>query len=509
MDGNGRISALLQARAAEHGSRPALIDEKGEISWAELDVRVRKTSAWLRSEGAAPGDHIALLCPNRPAYIVLWLAIADLGGVAVSVNVGLIGDALRYALTQSKPALVLAEQALADRMAGDIAPVIEDLPVLRFRNEADLDRLTGDFTAQPPGDGAGNTPVSIIYTSGTTGRPKGVLNSHTAFIACGRHTVDMLAVTRRDRIMLFLPLFHANPLMYGLMSALHSGAALVIRPKFSASAFFDDARRFGCTIFTYVGTVLAMLCNRVSKPDFDHSLTRGIGGGCPAETWQIMRDRFGVDVHELYGMTEIGGWVTANRMGSRRIGTCGQVRGDMDVRVVDPSDHAVPPGQQGEIVVRPRVPDVILSEYWDNPAATVAAMRNLWFHTGDVGSFDEDGFLTFHGRTKEIIRRGGENISPVDIELVALAHPDIVDAAALAQPDPVFGEEIRLCLVVGRSIDPAILLTFLQARLAPFMTPRYLQFVDHIPKTETQKIQRHLLAKADDPVIDLRAMEDA
>ena len=487
------ISDLVRDRARETPDAPALIDEQGVITWATLETQVLHTTAWLQQNGARRGDHIAILCPNRPAYIVIWLAIANLGGVAVSVNVGLIGDGLRYAVTLSRATLIVAERAMLTQMRDDLAPVLAMIPVATFTDETDLARQSADLPPASHHTGPGSAPVSIIYTSGTTGRPKAVLNSHTAFIACGHHTVDMLQVTQNDRIMLFLPLFHANPLMYGLMSALHTGAALVIRPKFSASRFLDDAKAFNCTIFTFVGTVLAMLCNRIKTPDQAHRLTRCVGGGCPAELWQTMQDRFGIRVHELYGMTEIGGWVTANTTSNNRIGTCGQVRADMRVQIVDDHDHPVATGQRGEIVVRPEAPDVILNEYWDNADATLQSFRNLWFHTGDIGSFDHDGYLTFHGRTKEIIRRGGENISPVDIEQAALAHPAVSDAAAVGVPDPVFGEEIKIVVVARQNLAARELHDHMAQLLAKFMVPRYLQFTTEIPKTETEKIQRHKL----------------
>jgi crotonobetaine/carnitine-CoA ligase len=303
--------------------------------------------------------------------------------------------------------------------------------------------------------------------------------------------------------MVFLPLFHTNPQMYAVMSMLVCGCSLAIRPRFSVTRFFDDARRFDCTTFTYVGTVLAMLAARGPREDRDHRLRGGVGGGAPRDVWRAIEDRFGIVVHELYGMTEVGGWVSGNSVRDRRFGSCGPLRDDVDVAIFDSDDRPVPPGTRGEIVVRPREPYVILSGYHNNPGAAWNSSRNFWFHTGDLGAIDDDGYLYFHGRIKEIIRRGGENISPVEVETLLLDHPDIKDAAVVGVPDAIFGEELKAVVVPGRPLEPAEVRRFLEGRIPAFMLPRYVEFVTLIPKTETQKIQRHLLKDAAGTLHDL------
>ncbi|HYH22528.1 MAG TPA: AMP-binding protein [Azospirillum sp.] len=498
------IVARLLDGAARHGERPFVLSDQGTVTWGEMAERTLRLSSALAAQGIGPGSHVGLMCSNRPAFLVAWFAIANRGAVTVPVNTGLVGEGLRYTLRQSDSAALVIEDAILEEKRADLGDLLDGLTVLSFADDDALTALAAGFPPDAPFAGDGTEDCTIIYTSGTTGLPKGVLNSHCAYLACGRATAEMLALGPDDRIMVFLPLFHTNPQMYAVMSVLETGAALVLRPRFSVSAFFDDARRFGATGFTYVGTVLAMLTARLRDPDREHGLRFCIGGGAPAEVWRLVEERYGITVHELYGMTEIGGWVTGNSLARSRFGTCGPARADMEVRVVDPHDRPVPPGERGEIVVRPREPFVILSGYYRNPEATLAASRNLWFHTGDSGSFDADGFLSFHGRLKEIIRRGGENISPVAVEVALLDHPDVEDAAVVGVPDPIFGEEVKAVLVVRRPIDPAAVPAFLRGRLPDFMLPRYVQFVDRIPKTETQKIQRHVLLRLEDGVIDLR-----
>lgn len=499
------ISFKLHDQARRNGTKTAIVFDDQSLTWSELCDLSLKTSSMLRQRGVKKGDRVALLCGNRPAFLMAWFAIANIGAITVSVNTGLVGEGLRYPIIQSDAATIIIEGALLREKADDLGDLLTTRHVIGFDDEDELAAVAAPFDIDTVYDGRGSDPVSIIYTSGTTGRPKGVLNCHEAFLASGQWMVDHLAITDADRIMVFLPLFHTNPQMYAVMSALETGCAIILRPKFSVSNFFDEARRFECTMFTYVGTVLSMLTSRLKDPCYDHSITRCMGGGCPSGVWSIVQDRFGITPYELYGMTEIGGWVTSNSTKNYRFGSCGKARPDVSVRIVDEQDNVLPAGSAGEIVVRPERPFVLLLGYWNDPKTTWESSRNFWFHTGDVGLIDEDGYLYFQGRLKEIIRRGGENISPFELEVALLDYPDIKDAAVVGVPDAIYGEEIKAVIVSKRPFAPAALIEFLKGRVANYMIPRYLQFAQTIPRTETQKIQRHLLQRDDTGVVDLNA----
>lgn len=503
------LTDKLTHQARVRPDAPAIVFDDMSLTWGELCDLSLRASSFLRRHGIGKGDHVALLCGNRPAFLVAWFGLANIGAVTVSLNTGLVGEGLRYSVRQCEAKAVLVERSLLEAKRADLEPALEGRTVIVFDGEADLFAAARGEVPDAPYEGLGSDPMSIIYTSGTTGLPKGVLNCHAAFLSSGRWMSRYLDIVESDRIMVFLPLFHTNPQMYAVMSALEVGCTLVIRPKFSVSTFFEDAKRFGCTMFTYVGTVLAMLMARRSEPNFDHSLTRCVGGGCPQEVWRAVEERFGIKPHELYGMTEVGGWVTGNSREAYRFGSCGTARPDVEVRVVDGEDTPVPPGTPGEIVVRPKEPFTLLLGYWANEKATWEASRNFWFHTGDAGLMDEDGYLYFLGRLKEIIRRGGENISPFELETALLHHAEIEDAAVVAVPDPIFGEEIKAVIVARRPFAPGEVRAFLKGRVADFMLPRYVQFVSAIPRTETQKIQRRALQENADGVVDLEAREHA
>lgn len=495
---------LSAQNAQRHGNRTFLVVENRVHSFQVIHDAALRFASLLQNMGVQQGQHVALIAENSAAYIIAWFGISAAGCVAVTLNTQSMGEGLRHSLTHSDAAIIVADAGwLQAKLANGSA--LAQLPRVEIHSDADLlDRLRQYERADPVAV-HDSSACTLIYTSGTTGIPKGVINSHASYLAVGRETAEMIELTPEDRCMVVLPLFHANPQMYAVMSALVVGSALIIRKKFSASSFFDDARRFAATGFTFVGTILSILAARHTTKDLDHKLRFCLGGGAPLGVWKAVEERFGVRVHELYGMTEIGGWVTANRVADRRLGSCGRVRKDMEVRIFDANDCEVPLGQDGEIVVRPSEPDVILSGYYKQPDKMIEATRNLWFHTGDQGCFDADGYLYFRGRIKELIRRGGEMISPVEIETVLRRLSGVIDCAAVGVDDDILGQEIKVVVVrEALTLSPAEITKHLAEHLPPFMHPRYIEFVQTLPKTETEKIQRHKILYLSDAVIDLK-----
>jgi acyl-CoA synthetase (AMP-forming)/AMP-acid ligase II len=494
---------LLGQRAKQHGKSTFLIVEDSVYSFRAVHDAALRFATMLQTLGAQPNEHVALIAKNSAAYIIAWMGISAAGCVAVTLNTQSMGAGLRHSLIHSDAKIIVADAAwFREKLPRDFT--LAELPRVEIDSDADLLAELRQYERADPVPVSDSSACTLIYTSGTTGIAKGVINSHACYLAVGRETANLIALTAQDRCMVVLPMFHANPQMYAVMSALVVGSALIIRGKFSASSFFDDARRFAATGFTFVGTLLAILAARHTNRDLEHKLRFCMGGGAPLGVWKAVEDRFGVRVHELYGMTEIGGWVTANGVADRRIGSCGRVRKDMDVRIFDANECELPAGQDGEIVVRPLRPDVILSGYYKEPDKMMEATRNLWFHTGDQGYFDADGYLYFRGRIKELIRRGGEMISPVEIETVLRRLPGVIDCAAVGVDDDILGQEIKV--VVVRQ-DPALsvleITQHLAAHLPPFMHARYIEFVQALPKTETEKVQRHKIAHVSGGVIDL------
>jgi acyl-CoA synthetase (AMP-forming)/AMP-acid ligase II len=498
------ITDLLVEQAIKHPGRPFVVTDAGTYSFADILVATQKFARCLLDQGIGKGDHVALLAENSAAYLVVMFGIVWIGAIPVALNNGLVGESLCYALEQSDSKLIVADEAWISDKRGHLNDSLRLLPHLVIEDDTKFMKWIEGYQDADPVRVPNSNTCMILYTSGTTGLPKGVMNSHDCYTAAGRDTVECLELTSDDRIMVFLPLFHANPQMYAVMSALTVGAALIVLRRFSATDFFEEARRFAATGLTFVGTILSILSVRHPGIDKDHSLRFAVGGGAPKEVWQNVHDRFGFRVHELYGMTEIGGWVSSNSVKNYRFGSCGSIRKCMDVRIFDEDDREVARGTAGEIVVRPIEPDVILSGYYKKPEEMVSRSRNFWYHTGDRGSIDADGFLYFHGRSTELIRRGGEMISPVEIETKLRAMPGILDCAIVGIADNVMGEEIKAVVVFEEPTDHRMVATYLRTHFPPHMIPRYVEFASVIPKTETQKIQRHKLQYINASVHDLR-----
>jgi acyl-CoA synthetase (AMP-forming)/AMP-acid ligase II len=490
---------------AAHGDRPLLATHDGQYSYAQIHDRARRFASQLRQHGIGKGDHVAILAGNSAAYVVAWFGIVMCGAVAATLNNMLISDGLRYTVRQSAAKLIVADRAWIGYGHQHLTDGLEKLPLIVVEDETSFMASLDVFEPGIPAEFDRWDTMTILYTSGTTGLPKGVMNSHAAYAASGHQAAKLLNLTAEDRLLVFLPMFHVNPQMMGFMSAMAVGACIALLPRFSASTFFEDARKFRVTAFTYVGTILAILVNRFPDQERDHTIRCCFGGGAPKDVWREVEGRFGVAVHEAYGMTEMGGWTTSSPLNEHRFGSCGRVREDIELRIVDENDDPVPAGIKGEIVGRPRANGVILKGYWEKPEKFVESLRNLWFHTGDSGSIDEDGYVYYYGRLKELIRRGGEMVSPIEVESMLMSMPGIADCAIVGVPDAVMDEEIKAVVVTtGEAMEPASVRSFLGDHFPSYMLPRYVEFVEKIPKTETQKVQRNLLQHVDGGVVDLR-----
>jgi crotonobetaine/carnitine-CoA ligase len=502
------IGRWLRDRAERFGDRPVL-DVVGERrTVAEVHLGANEVAAGLAGLGLATGDRVAIMMTNSAANVDAWLGTCTAGLVEVPVNTAQRGDLLRYLLHQSGSRAVVVDSALADR----VARVAADLPLLEHvivhapdGNVPDLDlparlavrsldELRGDGRAPEPDIDASATST-VLYTSGTTGPSKGVVLSHSANLYLARHTAHLMGYGEDDVLYSAFPLFHINAKYTSTLAAIEVGARLVLHDRFSASAFWDTCREHGVTAFNYQGALLLMLFKQPERPDDrDHGVRRAFGAPCPIEIWEPFEDRFGVTLTEVYGMTEIA-IATENPPERRRIGAAGTACAQFELQIVDERDEPVAPRTHGEIVVRPKRPGVMIDRYFDMPEATVEAFRNLWFHTGDRGYLDEDGYLWFVDRLKDCIRRRGENISSFEVEKTLAAHPSVAECAAYAVNSELSEDEVMVALVLqpGAELDPVALLDWSQERLAHFAVPRFVRIVDELPKTPSQRIQKFKL----------------
>ncbi|MCK4784071.1 MAG: AMP-binding protein, partial [Desulfobacteraceae bacterium] len=301
--------------------------------------------------------------------------------------------------------------------------------------------------------------------------------------------------TESDCLYNALPLFHGNAQVLSAMPALMSGAQMVLAEKFSASRFWDEIKHYGCTEFNYIGGILPILSKAKPKPDdADNPLRIMIGGGAPPDLFEAFEQRFGVRLVEGYGMSEMGLPFMSPYTDSKP-GTCGKPRPDYEVKLVNDNGLEVIPGTVGELLIRPLKPYSILLEYYKMPEKTVETWSDLWFHTGDYMREDNEGFFHFVDRKKDALRRRGENISSYEVEAVVNAHPAVLESAAVPVKSELGEDEVMVCLTLkpGSKLTPEELVKHCEEGMAYFMVPRYLRFMESLPKTPTERIQKYKL----------------
>jgi crotonobetaine/carnitine-CoA ligase len=338
----------------------------------------------------------------------------------------------------------------------------------------------------------------LLFTSGTTGPSKGCVLSHRYAIRQGELLAEHLRITSSDVLYSPFPLFHADAATLTVVPAMVMGATAALGRRFSASGFWEEVRAFEATVFDFMGATLSILWKQPRRSDDSDNPVR-LAWGVPMPAWaDEFEARFGLKLLEVYGLTDAGVVAFYPYDEERRPGACGRPVHPYDVRVFDADDRELHAGQIGEIVVRPLEPSVTMAGYHGMPSETLSVFRNLWLHTGDRGYFDDDGYLYFVGRNTDSIRRRGENISAFEIEEVVLAHPDIVEAAAVGVPSELTEEDVKLCIVprAGARISPRELIEFCKPRMARFMLPRYVEVMTELPRTQTQKVEKYRLRAA-------------
>jgi len=513
---DGTVGGLITARAAEHPDKPALVFDDTELTYGTLDATVTDVARGLLAAGVTPGNSVGIFLPNRPEYLLAWLGAARAGAVEVPVNVAYKGSFLDHALRSTGVRVLVTDAALLELVADlhEIPPALKTvvlldggplprlplggvpcrtLPGVTVQTWNDL-LTAGDPAVELPRV-APQDPVAIMLTSGTTGRSKGVVYPHLMPLAAARECAAQMATTADERLYTCLPLFHGAAQINISLHAFYAGATVVLGRRFSASRFWDELRTHRVTQFNALGSVLPMLlAQRPSDRDRDHRARKAFAAPAPPQVLRPFEERFGVHVVEGYGLTEIKN-VLYNPLGARKVGSLGLPTASSVLEIHDESGRRAAPGQAGEIVYRPRLPDIMFSGYHGDPEATLATVKDLWWHTGDLGYTDEDGYFYFIDRKKDALRRRGENISSHEVESVLLAHPGIVAAAAIGTPSEL-GEDEVLAIVQlepGHELDFTQLFAHCDRSMPHFMVPRYYRVVDELPVTPNGKVRKHQL----------------
>jgi long-chain acyl-CoA synthetase len=496
------LRELIERRASHTPDKTFLISEADgrRYTYAQINAAANATARLLTARGIKRGDVVSLLMPNSAEYVIAYFACFKLGALAGPVNSLLKPQELAYQLANSEAKALLVHSEFQQKIEAIRASLPELRHVITFDDEAEATREFQNRDGLPNAAIDGETEAIIIYTSGTSGRPKGCLLTHGNLMANARQITRWLRFTERDRLLTVMPLFHMNAVSVTTLTPLYAGASTVVSPRFSASRFWQTVSDYGVTSFGSVATMLSMLLS--AYPDGvpeglrTEKLRFAMCGSAPvpAEVLRRFEQTFHCLVVEGYGLSESTCRSTFNPPDERRRpGSCGMAIGN-EMKVVDEEGREVADGSVGEIVLRG---ENIFKGYYKNTEATERAFRDGWFHTGDIGYRDADGFFYIVDRKSDMIIRGGENIYPREIDEVLYRHEAVAEAAAIGIPDNLYGEEVVAFVVLkkGRKADADELIKSCRLHLADYKCPKTIRFVSELPKGPTGKVLKRELAR--------------
>jgi long-chain acyl-CoA synthetase len=493
------LAGIMTASARRRPDHVAVKLDDAELTYGLVDEGSARVAGILRERGVQPGDRVGVMLPNVPYFPVVYFGILRAGAVVVPMNVLLKGREIAYYLGDSSARLLFAWHGFADeaaagaRKAGDV-PVISVAP-------GEFERLLGE--AEPARElaqvDAGDTAV-ILYTSGTTGQPKGAELTHDNLRRNAELSSGLFDCTEDDVFFGGLPLFHTFGQTCCMNGATYLGATVTLLPKFDPGKALEIIQRDRVTVFQGVPTMHGALLHHPERDRFDTSSLRLIvsgGASLPGEVLRGVEEAFGVIILEGYGLSETSPVATFNPRHRRKVGSIGIPIEGVDIRIVDLEDNDVPTGEVGEIAIRGHN---IMKGYLGRPEATAEAIRDGWFHSGDLGRMDEDGYIFIVDRKKDMIIRGGYNVYPREVEEVLYEHPAVREAAVIGVPDEEWGEEVGAAVVLmeGEHADAETLRSFVKEQVASYKYPRKIWFVDELPKGPTGKLlKREIVVPAE------------
>ena len=518
---NNNLRELLENRAARHSDKTFLLSEADGRNWTYLEFNraVNRAANLLLENRIKKGDVVSLLLPNSAEYVIAYFACFKIGAIAGPVNSLLKAEEIKFVIGDSEAKLLLvnsqffAELSESSAPAGGFAPrerLSHLQNIIRFDDEAEATKNFSEELEQTEIESSDE--AIIIYTSGTTGEPKGCLLTHQNLIANARQITEWLGFNENDRLLTIMPLFHMNAVSVTTMTALYASASTVVSLKFSASKFWQIVSDYKITSFGSVATMLSMLLansgqrsevrgqsgnpkSKIQNPKSE-TLRFAMCGSAPvpAEVLRKFEETFDCLVIEGYGLSESTCRSTFNPPNkTRRAGSCGKPIGN-EMKIFDENDKEVPIGELGEIVLRG---ENIFKGYFKNDKATRKAFQNGWFHTGDIGYRDADGFFYIADRKSDMIIRGGENIYPREIDELLYTHPSVESAAVIGVADELYGEEVAAFVVLkkGKTASDEDLINFCKIHLADYKCPKKVYFVEDIPKGATGKLLKRELTR--------------
>ena len=511
METGVNLSQWIEQHASRTPDRTALRFEGEAISYGALAARIRQIAAAIGAHGVKAGDRVAWLGLNSPAMLATLFACARSGAIFLPLNWRLAAPEHRAMLQHCPPALLIADEVFASASAGqDVTPAATTCVALGRAVPAGWTGWNAFIHS-----GAGHTEAAgphnpeglllLCYTSGSTGRPKGALLSQEALACNAANSVAMHALRADDRVLTTLPLFHVGGLNIQTLPALQAGCAVTLHPKFDPDATFDAIERERITLTVLVPAQLEPMMAHPRWATADFSSLRMITTGStqvPLRVIQAVHAR-GVPLVQVWGATETGPIAACLHADEaiRKAGAAGRAARHCELRITGSAGETLPPGVPGEVWVRGAN---VMSGYWNDPEASAKALAGGWFHSGDLGHLDDEGFLTIDGRLKDMIISGGENVSPAEVESVLLECPDIAEAAVVGRFDPRWGEVVIAVVAPapGAKLDSERVMALFEGRLARFKHPKDVIVVSALPRTALGKVRkedvRQLVARLDE-----------
>jgi crotonobetaine/carnitine-CoA ligase len=491
----------LRRAAAQAPDRPFIRMLAGEWTYGEVDRQSDAVAAGLYAQGVRQGHNVSLMLPNCIEFALAWFALAKLGAVCAPLNTSFRGRALAQAIDLVESRLLVVHASLWPQLTEVRLQLATAKKLVVVGDAVDPSALPWSELLRPqvvvPAFPA--SPFSslclLLYTSGTTGRSKAAMISNRFVLRQAQGVIDGLQLRPDDVLYCPYPMFHLDAAVMTIAPALLMRGIAAIGERFSVSRYWHEVRTLQATVFDFMGATLTMLWKQPPSPD-DRNHKARLGWGVPLPEWAGQFEaRFGCRLVELYGSTEVGGIIYTPQDEPRRKGSCGKPMGPWQVRLVDQEGFEVPVGTPGELVVRSLEPSVLMDGYWGMPQATLEALRDQSFHTGDMLTQDADGWFYFVGRRKDFVRRRGENISAAEVEMEIELHPDVLECAVVGVPSELTEEEVLACVVLrgGSPLSPEALADWCAGRMAAFMVPRYIRILPAMPRTPTDKVEKFRL----------------
>lgn len=501
---------LLENRTRELGDKVFFIYQDQRVTYKELDANVNRIANSLQKLGVIRADKVCLLMKNSIDFIYCWFALAKLGVIMVPMNPTLRGHLLQYIINNSETTIAFVDNDLQDRIQfiEENIPKVGKVVVVKenpdYREEITFKRiepvkfetLLRGSTAAPGVHVDPWDTMSILYTSGTTGPSKGAMISHHYYYDNALAAIQWMRHSEEDVIYSCLPFFHANASIVGVFATLMVKATFAMGKRFSLRTFWDEIAMYEVTHTNVMGSILVLLMKQAPKPN-DAKNTLKVVNSVPLIPESVeFEKRFDVKLIGMYGATETSIVIASPFDEETKPDSCGKTLPQYDCRIFDDHDMECSPGVIGEIVARGRLPFIQMDGYYKMPEETLRAFRNLWYHTGDYGMKDENGYFYFVDRKKDSIRRRGENISSFEVEEVVNSHPAVLESAAIAiKNEEMTEDEVKICVILkeGQTLGPADFINYCKERMAYFMVPRYVEFMKEFPKTPNQKTEKYKL----------------